>query len=152
MDVTKMLGSPWTSHTRDALLQLSGSLAFAPEGRIAIVFWLSSKLVHAGLWPFSWNVDLCRPADNSHSALVNRPFSLGSGRSKTQGHSSADRMPSNHLSSGTCSPISCGLASRGQSVWLGPAHPTPALPPLLAESLFFFFLAPLLQNKQKFCL
>ena len=110
----------------------------------------------------------CSPASSCWSlAFLLKLWSLPSSRQFTLGISQQTHFPWAleclkhrviHLQAG-CLPITFPL---------GPAHPSPAawpaeaslpgfastsrpaLPPQLAESLFF--LAPLLQNKQKFCL
>lgn len=91
-------------------------------------------------WPFFW------ACDSAFQHYSTNPFSLGPGRSKTQGHSSVGRILSNHLSFRICLPISCRLASKCRSP--GPAGTHASF--LLAERLSF--LVPLLQNKQIFCL
>lgn len=55
-------------------------------------------------------------------------FPLDSGRSSTQGHSFTGMIPSNHLSSGTCLPTPCSLASRCQFRWSVSIF-QPTLPP-----------------------
>lgn len=76
-------------------------------------------------------------------------FSFSFGRSKTQDHLSTGRIFSNLFTSGTCLPSPAAWPAETSLLGLASIF-RPALPPELEKK--DFFLIPLLQNKQKFCL
>lgn len=106
-------------------------------------FLIVLQLVHArSSWPFIW------ACDSAFQRYSTNPFSLDSGRPKTQGHSSGGRILSNHL---PLQDLLAHLLQTGQQMQFAwpDQHTWASSSFLLAERLSF--LAPLLQSKQTFC-